>query len=1083
MKLRYFFQLMIIMLPVALLAFGKNKVQYRSLGWSILNAPHYSVYFHQNQGDLPRISYLWLNEIYGDLHNRFNFTHQTPVPVILYESPALFEQTNIITELLSEEVGGFTELFKTRVTVPYNGSLEELRHVLHHEMVHAFIFGILYEGSSIFKGATVQVPLWFNEGLAEVLSSGWNKEADMFLMDRVLNSTVPLPGPELDGYLAYKGGQSFLYYLYSTGGDSLFTEMLREFKRSKSVDNSIQKIYKKDATALGKEWIRELRRIYWPEIGKRISPSTQAVPITSHLDDKSHFNLHPRISPDGSKIAFFSDINDYTSIIITDRKGKLLQKISQSGYGGFFESFQPFRAGMCWSPDGNSLAFVTKNKGSNEIRIVDIKRKKLRRTIRLPYTAISAPDWSKTADAITFTAIDQGQTDLFIYDLKTSQSRRLTNSVAVENNPRFSPNGQQIIFTIKDTSGLASNAVHPMSNLALYDVAEEKILNRTNSEWNEKQPVFSPNGSYILFVSDRNGIDNLYISLTDSLNEARPLTDYAGGCSNPDWSADAIVFDQFQNQGWDIWLMKDPLRKLQKDTLALTRWAEHEKNDSVPFFVRQIKETADEDSAATATDSTMISDNLKITGLDSTTVSSSGSTTVTADSAKIFSDSTKAATDLSMVSSDSTDPTSDSSVACSDLLSTNGTTTVSVDVVKEETLEVQPEVEIGTTKTTDASDSAKLSFIPIRDIPTAKAYSLRFTPDLMMFGVGLDTYSGVAGQWLMAFSDIMGDHRITLAGDLQGRIDEYMHLYLAYDYLKQRCDISSGVYYSKDYTQDGFYNYFYHDTEFGGFLGLSYPFSIFSRVDLSIYGRHIERVPMEEEGKVTNSNVLLSSLSYSYDNILWGITGPLNGFRGNVRLLMSPAIKIIDESFVSGDVDIRHYLHIGKKFVWANRFTAGASVSISDGKPARRFFLGGSENWFNYNVNQTNYESNLPFSFYSDIMAPLRGWNYFDLTGERAVLFNTEFRFPFIREVSTVWPLPIQIRYVNGAVFADAGNAWDRNDQRNVFPVPDKLYGGIGFGMRANLGIFVLRYDRGWPTDWETIVGPPINYFSLGAEF
>jgi Tol biopolymer transport system component len=57
---------------------------------------------------------------------------------------------------------------------------------------------------------------------------------------------------------------------------------------------------------------------------------------------------------------FLSDRRDYTGIMITDRPGKVLQEISQTGYGGFFESFHPFRSGMCWSPDGNSLAFVTK---------------------------------------------------------------------------------------------------------------------------------------------------------------------------------------------------------------------------------------------------------------------------------------------------------------------------------------------------------------------------------------------------------------------------------------------------------------------------------------------------------------------------------------------------------------------------------------------------------------------------------------------------------------------------------------------------------------------------------------------------
>ncbi|MFW6245554.1 MAG: hypothetical protein ACOC36_06675, partial [Fibrobacterota bacterium] len=401
--------------------FGKNKVQYQELNWSYFNAPHFSLYFHQGQDELPLITHQWLNTIYSDLSHKFDFIHKSPVPVILYESPSLFEQTNIITELLPEEVGGFTELFKNRVALPFNGSLEELRHVLHHEMVHAFVFGILYNESSLFRGATAQVPLWFNEGLAELLSCGWDREADMFLMDRVIHGTVPLPGPELNGYLAYKGGQSFLYYLYSIDGDSTFSSMLNEFKKSRSAEKAIKEVYGKSPSQLGEEWIRELRRIYWPEIGRRIHPSHQAFMVTSRYKRESRFNLRPRISPDGQKIAFFSDLKDYTRILITDRKGKVLQQISQHGYGGFFESFSPFRSGICWSPDGDALAFVTKNKGANEIRIVDIEKKKLKKKLTFPFSAISSPHWSKDGSLLTFTAVEEGRSDIYIYNLETSQ--------------------------------------------------------------------------------------------------------------------------------------------------------------------------------------------------------------------------------------------------------------------------------------------------------------------------------------------------------------------------------------------------------------------------------------------------------------------------------------------------------------------------------------------------------------------------------------------------------------------------------------------------------------------------------------
>jgi outer membrane translocation and assembly module TamA len=68
-------------------------------------------------------------------------------------------------------------------------------------------------------------------------------------------------------------------------------------------------------------------------------------------------------------------------------------------------------------------------------------------------------------------------------------------------------------------------------------------------------------------------------------------------------------------------------------------------------------------------------------------------------------------------------------------------------------------------------------------------------------------------------------------------------------------------------------------------------------------------------------------------------------------------------------------------------------------------------------------------------------------------------------------------------VFCDIGNAWDRADQMDNLPLPTEIYGGIGWGLRVNLGIFVLRYDQAWKTDWREYVRDMKNYVSLGAEF
>ncbi|HEX3018774.1 MAG TPA: BamA/TamA family outer membrane protein [Chitinispirillaceae bacterium] len=1067
--------LLIVVNVTTVFSFGKNKVQYSPFSWWMRPSTHFNLYYHQNINTLPEIAYKWVDNAYKSLSEGLNFTHTAPIPLLLYGSPSLFAQTNVISEILPEGVGGFTEIFKTRIVVPFTGSYSELRHVLHHEMVHAFVFGIVFDK---FGGASAmlnnaQIPFWFNEGAAEYLSTGWNCEADMFMMEQTLNNTIALPGPQLNGYMAYKGGQSFLHFINESRGDSAFSSFLHEFRKTKQVDNSILKVYKKTTEDLGKEWIKELRRLYWPEIGQREDPSSKCSFITSHMVTKDQFNLRPRISPDGQKIAFFSDRKDYTRILITNKKGKVLQEISQNGYGGFFESFHPFRSGMCWSPDGNKLAFVTLNRGRDEIRIINLRKKRLIKKIRLSLNSISSPDWSKNGKEIVFSAIKDGYNDLFVYNIELDSLKRLTESVECEADPHFSPDDQKVIFSLEDTTG---SAQHPQcaygptpGELAIIELPSGKLSKITNTAWNEKQPCFSPDGKNIIYVSDRNGLDNLYICPLELPENSRPLTDFVGGCSNPDWAQDtqSVVFSLFQNQGWDILLIDKPNEKLTKDSLVNTQWVKRWIDSSRTFYkkvdikadsISELKEPARAGKRHRTPVGALTSAQSKRDAKDGKTTADSNSTiqvdsSVSIDSMHI---SDKAATIDSSTDSSNTKTASDTSLAQSNKTLLDTTISLKQNTPKDTTIPA------------------------IKVLP----YRLKFTPDMVALGVGISNYYSPAGQMLLSFSDLMGDHQITVAADLQGNFKDYMHLFASYIFLRNRADVGGGGFYNKDYSYADLYGTrLYHDEESGGFLFIRYPFSTFTRLDFEFFYRNIKREPVESDAPIVKTTSFLPSASFSFDNILWGITGPLNGIRISSKIIFSPPLDFVDDHFISFDTDIRTYLHMFSRFVWANRVFIGISKSLNDNPSARRYFLGGNENWFSYSINREQYDNNIYNSFYSDFITPFRGYNYLDITGSRVAVFNSEFRFPFIREISIAWPLPVQIRYINGALFTDIGNAWDSAERYHGFPLPGKIYGGFGFGLRADLGFFILRFDRGWPTDWRRDIGKPINYFSLGAEY
>lgn len=1064
----------IVSLSNALYGFGKNKVQFVDLQWNALQTTHFNIFFHQEQGPLPGIASSWIETDFHALKTVFRFSPKDRIPLVLYGTPNLFTQSNIITELLPEGVGGFTELIKTRIAIPFSGSYPELRHVLHHELVHAFVFGMLHDKKNSARLLpNNQTPLWFMEGVAEYLSCNWDSDADMFMVDRTLNSTIPIPGPALNGYMAYKGGQSFLHFLAVSRGDSAFSALLLNLKKNKSVEKSLEKIYTKTLTELGKEWVFELRRLYWPEIGVRIKPSSHARALTNHLENLDHFNLRPRISPDGNQIAFFSDRNDYTSIIVVDSTGKKQQVISQNGYGGYFESFHPFRTGMCWSPDGDKIAFITKDNGADEIRIVDIKRKKLHDRIRTRFNTITSPDWSPDGSLLVFSAIDSGKGDLFTYNLSSRKLSQLTNSVTYEADPRFSPDGKTILFSLEDTCGTPPDGNTPYgsitSDLAIIECSTQKTRRLTTTVWSEKQPCFSPQGDSILFVCNINGIDNLYIAPLDSPAKAVAITNYTGGCSNPDWSRknNNLVFSLFEQQGWNIWLMTDPEDNRITKSLKPTQWVASFSDTANSFFAHvplNPPDTAKTDPKRTVKKPNKHSSSTKPSKIGIDTLQTD---TISASPASPSSPA------LRRHPADTAKKHFGHPDTLPDTLQTRESdSAATVSTQRLDSLAITP----GAKTCTANPDTFAIS--------APKPYHVTFSPDIVTFGLGMSTVYNPAGQIMIGLSDLLGDHRIVFAGDLQGNITDYTHLFASYTYLHNRINYGGGIFYNKDYSFASTFGYkLYHDMEYGGFLLAQYPFSMFSRVDFQILSRFIERKPLTFDGPTLHKNILIPSINYVFDNTLWGITGPLNGVRAQAELQYSPATSFTSDPYISFDADVRGYLHLFKRFVWANRVFAGISVPVGSTEAARRYLLGGNENWFLYQINVEQYEKNVANTYYSQFVTPFRGWNYLDITGTHVAVFNSEFRFPFIREITVVWPLPMQIRYINGALFTDIGNAWDAGEHSGNLPLPSKIYGGFGFGLRANLGIFLLRFDRGWPTDWRTYTGRPTNYFSLGAEF
>ena len=296
-------------------------------------------------------------------------------------------------------------------------------------------------------------------------------------------------------------------------------------------------------------------------------------------------------------------------------------------------------------------------------------------------------------------------------------------------------------------------------------------------------------------------------------------------------------------------------------------------------------------------------------------------------------------------------------------------------------------------------------------------------------------------------------------------------------------DYGVSLFHTKDYYVTQNYDWFSDRVYGGGFL-VSLPFSKFTRLDFNVLGLGIDRQSYGGDASREQTRILLPGLSWVNDTILWGQTGPVNGFRSLVSLDYSPDIRFNSLSFATLSVDARRYFRVGQHYTFAIRYAGG----LSYGRDPQVFFLGGTKNWVHPSYGRTDVwdVENLYFA-YSE--APLRGTDYYELSGTKCSLVNVEFRFPLVRYLVLGWPLGITLGNISGVLFADVGAAWTENEKFRAFRVDESGLpslvspkAGYGFGARINLGIAVLRFDVAWPMHSL----PPkarYYYFSLGPEF
>jgi hypothetical protein len=329
-------------------------------------------------------------------------------------------------------------------------------------------------------------------------------------------------------------------------------------------------------------------------------------------------------------------------------------------------------------------------------------------------------------------------------------------------------------------------------------------------------------------------------------------------------------------------------------------------------------------------------------------------------------------------------------------------------------------------------------------------YSPRYGLDIVQGGVVIDP-SEDAGQGVQGtVSDLLGNRlfHFTFGNTAQtsSEILSRMNAGLWFVNLQHRWNYGVGAFhFAGDYEDAIGIRYF--ERRAGASLLGSYPFSRFSRIEGTVQAYYDEKE--REDGRLRTGFLTTHSVSLVRDNSLWFPTGPRDGGRYNLTTSLTTNWNNGRTENVTLSADLRRYFRTGQWTSVAVR-TLGR---FSAGDDPQRFVMGGSHS--------------------------LRGYDRRSLFGTRLYLANAEYRFPlFDRLVLGVPFRSLELPGIEGAVFADAGNAWEKFEN-----VPRPL-GSFGLGFRMSLGGYlVLRYDLAKRTDFKDVKPGWHKEFYLGFDY
>ena len=258
---------------------------------------------------------------------------------------------------------------------------------------------------------------------------------------------------------------------------------------------------------------------------KRILLLIAMVTAITAMADTPLWMRYARISPDGNKIAFCYKGDIY---VVPSSGGQAVQLTSQSSY----ESMP------VWSPDGTMLAFASDRKGNNDVFVMPATGGQPKQLTR---NSAGETPWTFSPDGkyVYYSASiqDPASSMLFpsgrlteVYKVPVAGGRATRELGTPAEYITWNKTGEYFVYQDRKGGEDEWRKHHTSSitrDIWRYDAKTGKHTNLTDIGGEDRNPVLSPDGKTVYFLSERNGGSmNVYSFPIDRPSQLTALTHF-----------------------------------------------------------------------------------------------------------------------------------------------------------------------------------------------------------------------------------------------------------------------------------------------------------------------------------------------------------------------------------------------------------------------------------------------------------------------------------------------------------------------------------------------------------------------------